>query len=227
MSDIGTNTYEPKRGMPQTEREPLSVVVFVTDPHKLTLLWASVLRQTHRPIEFFIMNQARNFITRIEISQVRTRIEYETAHAGITIGYMEGYDRIRAVRRAKHDRLLLLDQTSQLERGHVESLLSTEKRTGKRAVASYLVLGEHGGFDTAEAVVNKNSSAQTRLRLGMFLMRKSEMARVNREMCRAAGRDVPYRLDTSFLKAYWKVFMSKKRSVGTKMPTQIVEFSRL
>lgn len=221
MSNIGANTYEPKRGTPHGEGEPLSVVAFVADPTRLLLIWASVLKQTHRPIEFFIMNQARDFITKIEISAVRTRLINETVHPGIEINYMEGYDRIRAVRRAKHERLLLIDKESQFEAGHIESLLKTEQRTGKRAMAAYTVLGEHGGFDTAELVANKNSSAKDRLRFGMFLMTKKEISKTL-GIIKKRKLSANFRLDAGFLEVYWNEFLSGRKSVGTKMPTQIV-----
>lgn len=191
--------------------KPLSVVVFVTTPIGLALLWSSVCRQTYRPLEFLVMNQARD---PENMQAVKQAFSVLPKREGISLSYLAGNSRIRAVRRAKHDTLLLLEQGTQLEPGHIASLLHAEQAHKKRAVSSLLALGNPGGYDTAKPILVTPRSMPKSVRMGMFLMRKKEIG----QAARAAGAN--QRLSSSFLEEYWKRFISRS-SRGTLLPTLV------
>lgn len=221
--------HEPRKVAKHRVGEPLSVVAFVSDPVKLLLLWGSVVRQTHRPMEFLIVNQARLPEVRSGIRDVYEKI-VTGEHRGVDVSYMEGVRRFQAVKRAAHNRVLLIDQYSQLEPGHVESLYETERRTGKRAIASFTVLGEYGGFDAAEILENKSNSVVPTLRFGMFFMYRNEVNSVCRAGRLRLGKKWQSSLGAGFLREYWDRYMTpspggRVRSVGTGMATQVVEYA--
>lgn len=208
-------TYEPARVGKHRDGIPVSVIAFVASPLPLRLIWASLENQTHRPLEFVILNQAKDIDGKLSIRDVAGEIRRKSE---IPLKYLESLRRVNAVRLATNDTVLLVDSGSIMEPGHIESL-ANDYHKGSRKISSSRVLGEYGGFDDAEILKNSRVTPQI---LGSFLMSKREILSTLRKLRSESGGRRPMRISSLFIKEYMRLHMPSGAILPTGSPTHII-----
>lgn len=161
---IRERQMEPARSA-SPHQEFVTVIMDASVPKKVARMWDSLKKQTHRRWQLIFVNTMKSEWPVRRAYKAEVAVKVPDGYDSI---YLAGQDLNIVLPHIKHDKIVFLGAGWCWEPGHIESLLTFEKKVGKRPIAAYRILGKVGGWDLSEVKFPNMTNESWHMALTLF-----------------------------------------------------------